>query len=79
MVKLKAFLAKPDKLLTVSTVTMTTQDTEMSETTLKDMLRSDLMEHRIKPKLYLPKFSGEIIHFQSFWESFTSAVHQNPD
>jgi len=58
---------------------MTTQDTEMSETTLKDMLRSDLMEHRIKPKLYLPKFSGEIIHFQSFWESFTSAVHQNPD
>ena len=29
------------------------------------------------PKIELPKFSGEVTKFRSFWESFESSVHQN--
>ena len=31
------------------------------------------------PKLHLPKFSGNITKFQTFWDSFESAIHVNPD
>ncbi len=31
------------------------------------------------PKLTLQKFNGEITKFCGFWESFQSAVHNNPD
>lgn len=31
------------------------------------------------PKLHLPKFSGDITKFQTFWDSFESAVHLNPE
>ena len=31
------------------------------------------------PKLHLPKFSGDITKFKSFWDSFDSAIHKNPD
>ena len=33
--------------------------------------------HRL-PKLTLPKFSGNILEWQTFWESYESAVHFNP-
>ncbi|XP_065051274.1 uncharacterized protein LOC135680947 [Rhopilema esculentum] len=29
------------------------------------------------PKLQLPRFSGDIVNFFSFWESFNAAVHEN--
>ena len=29
------------------------------------------------PKLIIPKFSGEITKFRSFWDSFDSAIHKN--
>ena len=29
------------------------------------------------PKIELPKFSGDVTKFRSFWESFESSVHQN--
>ena len=29
------------------------------------------------PKIALPQFYGEITKFQSFWQNFTSAVHEN--
>ena len=29
------------------------------------------------PKLIIPKFSGEIAKFRSFWDSFDSAIHKN--
>ena len=31
------------------------------------------------PKLHLPRFAGDITKFQTFWDSFESAVHVNPD
>ena len=31
------------------------------------------------PKLHLPKFSGDVTKFKSFWDSFDSAIHRNPD
>jgi len=31
------------------------------------------------PKLLLPKFSGDVTKFKSFWDSFDSAIHKNPD
>ena len=31
------------------------------------------------PKLTLPKFKGEVTRFRSFWDSFNSAIHNNPD
>ncbi|XP_065909767.1 uncharacterized protein [Dysidea avara] len=76
--EIKAYLKKPDTL----PVGMSTDAsvTETSEITRRNTPRLDESRVRPKlPKLYLPKFSGEVIHFQSFWESFTSAVHQNPD
>jgi len=30
------------------------------------------------PKLHIAKFSGEVIKFRTFWDSFNSAVHNNP-
>lgn len=30
------------------------------------------------PKLVLPRFRGEITQWQSFWDSFNSAIHANP-
>ncbi|XP_078368716.1 uncharacterized protein LOC144652543 [Oculina patagonica] len=30
------------------------------------------------PKLVLPKFRGDITQWQSFWDSFNSAIHTNP-
>ena len=31
------------------------------------------------PKLYLPKFAGDVTKFRTFWDSFDSAINQNPD
>ena len=31
------------------------------------------------PKLVLPKFKGDITSYRTFWDSFESAVHQNPN
>ena len=31
------------------------------------------------PKLTLPKFKGEVTRFRSFWDSYNSAIHNNPD
>ena len=31
------------------------------------------------PKLVLPKFKGEITSYRTFWDSFESAVHKNPE
>ena len=31
------------------------------------------------PKLIIEPFSGEILQFQEFWESYNSAVHENDD
>ena len=31
------------------------------------------------PKLHLPKFTGDITKFQTFWDSFESAIHVNTD
>ena len=31
------------------------------------------------PKLHLPKFSGDITKFRTFWDSYKSAVHRNPE
>ena len=30
------------------------------------------------PKLHLPTFSGNMLNWQSFWDSFDAAVHSNP-
>ena len=30
------------------------------------------------PKLVLPKFRGDITQWQSFWDSFNSTIHTNP-
>ena len=30
------------------------------------------------PKLVLPKFRGVITQWQTFWDSFNSAIHVNP-
>jgi len=35
----------------------------------------------VKPKLlklYIVKLSGEVIKFRTFWDSFNSAIHNNP-
>ena len=84
--KIKAYLKKPDKLpVDKSTDASIPKNTETSEIARRDTPRLDptgQTESRVRPKLaklYLPKFSREVIHFQSFWESFTSAVHQNTD
>ena len=31
------------------------------------------------PKLHLPKFSGDITKFRTFWNSYESAIHRNPE
>ena len=31
------------------------------------------------PKLVLPKFKGEITSYRTFWDTFESAVHKNPE
>ena len=31
------------------------------------------------PKLQLPRFTGEVTEFQTFWDSFESAVHKNSE
>ena len=31
------------------------------------------------PKLHLPKFLGDITKFRTFWDSYKSAIHQNPE
>ena len=31
------------------------------------------------PKLVLPKFKGDITSYRTFWDSFESAVHKNPE
>lgn len=35
--------------------------------------------HLKLPKLELPKFHGDVLKFQSFWDQFEAAVHKNPD
>ena len=30
------------------------------------------------PKLEVPSFSGNVLHWQSFWERFTISVHEQP-
>lgn len=78
--EIKAYLSKPDKLMTSKTAAVSPKkDTETSEAARKDVPRLESSGRPKLPKLYLPKFSGEIIQFQTFLESFTSAVHLNPD
>jgi len=78
--EIKAYLTKPPKLSASKTDDVSVpKDTETSKVARRVVPR---LESSIKPKLpklYLPKFAGEIIQFQTFWESFTSAVHSNPD
>ena len=31
------------------------------------------------PKLHLPKFTGDITRFKTFWDSFNSAIHMNTE
>ena len=35
--------------------------------------------HLKLPKLELPKFHGDVLKFQNFWDQFEAAVHKNPD
>ena len=31
------------------------------------------------PKLHIPKFSGDITKFRTFWKSYESAIHRNSE
>ena len=31
------------------------------------------------PKLHLPKFTGDVTKFRTFWDSYESAIHRNPE
>jgi len=35
--------------------------------------------HLKLPKLELPKFHGDVLKFQNFWDQLEAAVHKNPD
>ena len=40
--------------------------------------KSDNLKSNLKlPKLELPKFYGDVMKFQNFWDQFEAAVHNN--
>jgi len=61
------YLMKPDKLNGSKLATVSDmKKAETSEAVRKDVPTSDKPK---LPKLYLPKFSGDITQFQTFWDS----------
>ena len=43
---------------------------------------SSFVSHQTRsklPKLVLPKFKSDITHYHTFWDSFESTVHRNPE
>ncbi|XP_053372929.1 uncharacterized protein LOC123565249 [Mercenaria mercenaria] len=49
----------------------------VSHTNPASTLSHSSIYHRL-PKLDLPKFDGNILDWQSFWDSYESAIHTNP-
>ena len=59
----------------------TTSSTHVSSHTLSDTTehtRDMYQTYTRLPKLPLPTFDGNPLHWQMFWDSFTAAVHSNP-
>ena len=53
--------------------------TETPPTPLSARDTSTTRDYRIKlPKLTIPSFDGDVAQWTSFWDSYDSAVHQNP-
>lgn len=68
--EIKAYLTKADKLSGSNPAAVfKLKDAETSEVVLKDMPRLESSVKSKLPKLYLPKFSGDITQFQTFWDS----------
>ena len=57
----------------------TLSKTAIDERSKADSLRPDMKCAAKLPKLVLKPFSGDVLEFQEFWESFESAIHKKDD
>ena len=64
------------KIENASKVNMPTQQNVGSAQTTAQPVNQNAVRTRL-PKLYLPKFRGDVTKWNTFWDSFQSAVHRN--
>ena len=64
------------KIENASKVNMPTQQHVGSPQTTSQPVNQNAVRARL-PKLYLPKFRGDVTKWNTFWDSFQSAVHRN--
>ena len=64
------------KIENASKVNMPTQQHVRSPQTTSQPVNQNAVRARL-PKLYLPKFRGDVTKWNTFWDSFQSAVHRN--
>ena len=62
------------------TISSATENQNISNFRFPDFRSSSsyTSEHNKLPKLNLPTFDGDILQWQSFWDSYETAVHTNP-
>jgi len=66
------FLEKTSSSTTVTTTTVPPPTPEVTAATGRTATASRL------PKLDLPRYAGDLLGWQTFWDSFNAAVHTNP-
>ena len=66
---LKCFLEKTSSSTTVTTTTVPPPTPEVTAATGRTATASRL------PKLDLPRYAGDLLGWQTFWDSFKAAVH----
>ena len=52
------------------------ESAQVVQRTFSDTSSSPSQYHRL-PKLSLPTFNGDILQWQTFWDSFESTIHLN--
>ena len=74
MTRLKHYLSKINAMAATPPISHTEDDSHRNrETSSRSAPASRL------PKLDLPRFSGDSLGWQTFWDSFKAAVHSNPN
>ena len=65
--------------LPTTSTTLPTTSPSSATTTVTTTYPGSLPSDRVKlPKISLPRFKGNLTRWAPFWDSFNSAVHQNP-
>ena len=56
-----------------------TKESNSEEQSSKGSVHKDQSSNLKLPRIELPKFSGDVLKFQNFWDQFEAVVHDNDD